>query len=64
MIQCLFLFLFVIFFQTLDDATLPHHNYVEDKVDRDGNISLIFSLSEKVGALAEALRLFQVNLFL
>lgn len=44
---------------SLDDAKLPHHNYVEEKVDTDGNVSLIFSLSEKVGALAEALKIFQ-----
>lgn len=44
-----------------DNDKLPHHNYVEDFDDNDGSSSVIFSLPEKVGALAEALNVFQVQ---
>lgn len=48
--------------QSKDKARLPHHNYVEDYDDKDGSSSVVFSLSERVGALAEALKIFQVSI--
>lgn len=49
-----------------DKDKLPHHNYVEDYDDKEGSSSVLFTLPEKVGALAEALKVFQahnVNLY-
>ncbi|XP_025097348.1 protein henna-like isoform X2 [Pomacea canaliculata] len=37
------------------------HIYVQDYVDHEGSTSIIFSLPEKVGALAEALKVFETN---
>ncbi|KAL4233621.1 hypothetical protein ACF0H5_008303 [Mactra antiquata] len=44
-----------------DKDKLPHHNYVEDFEDKDGSSSILFSLPEKIGALAEALKVFEVH---
>lgn len=44
-----------------DKDKLPHHNYVEDFDDKEGSSSVLFTLPEKVGALAEALKVFQVS---
>lgn len=43
--------------------TGPAHQsgYLHEKDDNEGSTSLVFSLKEKVGALAEALRIFQVS---
>jgi len=38
--------------------------YIEDSSNKNGVISLIFSLKEEVGALAKVLRTFEVNIFL
>ena len=47
--------------QKKDKARLPHHNYVEDYDDKEGSSSVVFTLSERIGALAEALKIFQVR---
>lgn len=54
--------LFCLQSQNTDKARLPHHNYVEDYDDQEGSSSVVFTLSERVGALAEALKIFQVSL--
>lgn len=38
--------------------------YIEDSPNKNGVISLIFSLKEEVGALAKVLRTFEVSIFL
>uniref|UniRef100_A0A803YIZ7 ACT domain-containing protein n=1 Tax=Meleagris gallopavo TaxID=9103 RepID=A0A803YIZ7_MELGA len=38
--------------------------YIEESSNKNGVISLIFSLKEEVGALAKVLRTFEVNIFL
>jgi len=38
--------------------------YTEEPSNKNGVISLIFSLKEEVGALAKVLRTFEVNIFL
>lgn len=37
--------------------------YIEEPSNKNGVISLIFSLKEEVGALAKVLRTFEVNVF-
>ncbi|KAK3603534.1 hypothetical protein CHS0354_027953 [Potamilus streckersoni] len=41
------------------DLTLWHSSYVEGTKDDEGSTSLVFSLKEKVGALVDALKVFQ-----
>lgn len=38
--------------------------YIEESSNKNGVISLIFSLKEEVGALAKVLRTFEVSIFL
>lgn len=42
-----------------DSENLAHHNYIADPDDLEGSSSIVFTLPEKVGALAEALKVFQ-----
>lgn len=60
LIACTTIYLRVSFPQCPQSNTYQHI-YVQDYVDHEGSTSIIFSLPEKVGALAEALKVFEVR---
>ena len=42
-------------------ASANHGGYTRDFDDKEGSTSLVFSVQEEVGALAKALRIFEVS---
>ncbi|CAG5117076.1 unnamed protein product, partial [Candidula unifasciata] len=44
---------------TLPTYGFPQHLYQEDYVDNEGSTSITFTLPEKVGVLASALKIFE-----
>lgn len=53
----------VIIFGCIFFISFQESSYIEDSPNKNGVISLIFSLKEEVGALAKVLRTFEVNIF-
>ena len=45
----------------LPNENTKNHGYLGEQQDLEGSTSIVFSVSEKVGALAESLKIFQVS---